>query len=69
MNADGSNQVRLTSNGALDTYPDWSPDGARIIFYSKEDGQYAIYVMNADGSGQTNITDYSARDIEPSWGP
>lgn len=50
MNADGSNQSRLTNitTGALS--PTWSPDGLKIAFLTYVDGRYDIYVMNADGS-------------------
>ena len=30
MNADGTNQVRLTNNSVADDYPTWSPDGTRL---------------------------------------
>jgi Tol biopolymer transport system component len=53
MNADGSGQRRLTQRGAQ---PLWSPDGRRIAFVSKRDGNAEIYVMNADGSVQRNMT-------------
>ena len=29
--------------------PSWSPDGTKIAFASRRDGQAEIYVMNADG--------------------
>ena len=32
MDADGSNQTRLTNNPADDWLPAWSPDGSRIAF-------------------------------------
>jgi Tol biopolymer transport system component len=32
MNADGSGVTKLTHNPAYDIYPDWSPDGKRIMF-------------------------------------
>jgi Tol biopolymer transport system component len=57
MNADGSEQTRLTNNSDCDTFPAWSPDGLRIAFDSGRDGDFDIYVMNADGSGQTRLTD------------
>jgi len=45
MNADGSQQTRLTCNDADDGSPTWSPDGKRIAFHSDRDGNYEIYVM------------------------
>jgi Tol biopolymer transport system component len=53
MNADGSEQQMLTTRGAK---PGWSPDGRKIAFVSKRDGNAEIYVMNADGSEQQNLT-------------
>jgi Tol biopolymer transport system component len=58
MNADGSNQTRLTKNAGDDVHPRWSPDGTKIVFvYGFGDGRYEIYLMNADGSNQTPLTD------------
>jgi Tol biopolymer transport system component len=57
MNADGTNQHRLTAPALEAFYPDWSPDGTHILF---EDlcCQFGtnVWVMNADGSGQKQIT-------------
>ncbi|NIR36917.1 MAG: hypothetical protein GWN79_09475, partial [Actinobacteria bacterium] len=49
MNADGTGVVRLTTDPSGDFDPDWSPDGSRIAFWSRRDGNPEIYVMNADG--------------------
>src|SRR2546428_8834629 len=32
MNADGSNQTRLTHESLPDVAPAWSPDGAKIVY-------------------------------------
>jgi len=69
MNADGSEQTRLTNNQASDFGPAWSPDGKRIAFASNLDGNYEIYVMNADGSGQTRLTNNQADDYDLAWSP
>jgi Tol biopolymer transport system component len=68
MNADGSNQTRLTNNQAFDYAPTWSPDGKRIAFVSG-DSKYDIYVMDADGSNQTRLTNNQAFDGNPTWFP
>ena len=67
MNADGSNQTRLTNNPAIDISPSFSPDGSKIAFVSNRDGNQEIYVMNADGSNQTRLTNNSAVDELPSF--
>jgi Tol biopolymer transport system component len=71
MNADGTNQTRLTNKPewCWDYEPSWSPDGTKIAFTSTRNGNDEIYVMNADGSGQTNLTNNSANDGEPAWRP
>jgi Tol biopolymer transport system component len=56
VNADGSNQRRLTRNPAGEGSSTWSPDGRKIAFTSNRDGFYQIYVMKADGSDQHSLT-------------
>jgi Tol biopolymer transport system component len=53
VNADGSGQRRLVRRGAK---PGWSPDGRKIAFVTRRDGNAEIYVMNDDGSGKRNLT-------------
>lgn len=67
MNADGSQQTRLTNNLAGDFFPNWSTNGLSIAFTSGRDGDREIYVMNADGSGQIRLTDNLS--CCPSLGP
>lgn len=69
MNADGSEQTRLTNNAAFDGVPAISPDGTRILFETDRDGNNEIYVMNVDGTGQINLTNHLGWDERPSWSP
>ncbi len=61
--------VRLTSNKASDGFPQWSPDGRKIAFWSNRDGKNEIYVMDADGSNVKRLTDNLADDDGPKWSP
>ncbi len=69
MNADGTDQTRLTDT-FRSTYPAWSPDGAEIAFitFVFTPGGWEIFTMNADGSDPVNRTDTPGGDFGPSWG-
>ena len=69
MDLDGSNQTRLTTSGAYDDQPKWSPDSSKIAFMSGRDGNLEIYTMNPDGASQTRITNNLLADGFPAWSP
>ncbi|NUM46476.1 MAG: PD40 domain-containing protein, partial [Anaerolineales bacterium] len=46
-----------------------SPDGAKIIFVSDDEGNDEIYRIDIDGSNQINLTENSDRDGYPVWLP
>jgi Tol biopolymer transport system component len=69
INADGTNERRLTNNSAADETPAWSPNGEQIAFVSTGNGNEDIYVMNADGSDQRQLTDHEDNDLHPDWSP
>jgi TolB protein len=52
-----------------DTAPALSPDGQRIAFMSRRDGNWEIYVVNADGSELQRLTNDPADDGLPTWSP
>ena len=41
----------------------------KILFTSRRDGNYEIYMMNLDGSEQVNLTQHPAIDLQAVWSP
>ncbi|MDO9027223.1 MAG: DPP IV N-terminal domain-containing protein [bacterium] len=61
--------TRLTFAPGNDALPALSPDGKRIAFSSKRDGNTELYVMDADGRNQQRITNNPALDFMPAFSP
>ncbi|MCA1643331.1 MAG: DUF4214 domain-containing protein [Acidobacteria bacterium] len=69
MNADGSNQLRITADGEAPTF---SPDGTKIaftIYQGPGNGFGEIYVVGADGCNPVNVTKHPLPDLSPTWSP
>lgn len=78
MNADGSGVTRLTTDGATEQFPQWSPDG-RTIAYGRVsakatgdvqfDGSADVWTVPAAGGSPTQITASPGMDNAPSFSP
>jgi len=65
---DGSEAVKLTSTGALDTNcATWSPDGRLIAFSSNGEGEFDLYVVSAEGGRPRRLTTDPAIDLCPTF--
>ena len=71
MNADGSQQIRLTHHPGEDFDPTWSPTGEHIAFVSERDheGLYDIYLMDTDGKNIRRAFDDLDYRTAPAWSP
>jgi Tol biopolymer transport system component len=72
VNPDGSGTVDLTPPGYTDIRSfAWSPDGRRIAFSARADGERDpdLFVMNADGGAVRRLTDDGGADWQPTWSP
>ena len=72
MNPDGSEQINLTNDAALDYYPAWSPTGEQILFSSDRDmfqGSLDLYLMDPDGSNVRRVFGKSKHRGAPVWSP
>ena len=69
INADGTNETNITINSAGNAEPEFSPDGAHIIFTTSRDGNNEIYRMNQDGSNLVRLTNNAEQESSPSYSP
>jgi Tol biopolymer transport system component len=73
MNANGSDQTRITTNLFFENGPAWSPDGTSISLTSDEGdsrGLGEIVRIAADGSARTNLTQTPEEDdFGSDWQP
>lgn len=65
----GERVVNLTADPHPDRSPSWSPDAERIVFASRRNSNWDLYMMRADGSDLRRLTDHLAYDGEPVWSP
>ena len=74
MNADGSEQTRLSNNRPIGTWnstPNWSHDGSQIVFQSSNnsDSLFQIYVMSANGEDQPVQLTFEGNNELAEWSP
>jgi TolB protein len=61
--------VQVVTTLDQDTAPALSPDGQRVVFMSRRDGNWEIYITNTDGSNLQRLTENTAEDGLPVWSP
>ncbi|MGH9837306.1 MAG: hypothetical protein ACREEM_00805 [Blastocatellia bacterium] len=80
INSDGTNPVRITSNGAggprggINIDPSWRPDGQSLLFVGCpgsvcQPENYEVYRIEADGTGETRLTNDRVPDYDPYYSP
>ena len=71
MNADGSNQTRLTDAPGYDGGPFFTPDGQHIVWrhFTPDGSQADIYTMRIDGSNRRRLTDFDSMSWAPYFHP
>jgi hypothetical protein len=66
---DGSAPLRLTSDPAEDTCPEWVPDGRRLAFVRVFESTSAVYVVPALGGPERKIGEVTGHASRISWSP
>jgi len=79
MSTDGKNERQITKppDYSIDSFPDWSPDGKRVVFHREfTDRPYEVHMVNADGSDEHQVkpgrppigpADALSEAAEPAW--
>jgi TolB protein len=65
----GGGATRLTNSSAIDTEPNYSPDGQWIIFTSDRGGSPQIYRMPASGGQAQRLTFEGSYNVSPRHNP
>ena len=71
MNADGSEQTRLTDSPGYDGGPFFTPDGQHIVWrhFTSDGSQADIYTMQIDSSNVQRLTDFDSMSWAPYFHP
>jgi Tol biopolymer transport system component len=77
--SEGDTPRVLTDPSFFAGYPDWSPEGDRIVFNTYDLSYFQtttkaanLYTIHPDGTGLTQITHFGERDTratQPGWSP
>lgn len=73
MDADGSDKVRVTNNGAANFAPFFHPSGDRVLFSSNlhdpRGRDFDLYMIGVDGTGLERVTTHPDFDGFPQFSP
>ena len=70
IKTDGTDERNISNSREDESWPTWSPDGARIAFVrTSAPSQGSFVVVNADGSEPKALTGPSVDGNMPIWSP
>jgi len=59
--------VRLSTHPSDERHPSISPDGTRLLFLSRRDGNREVYTMDINGGNPRRLTHTEDDEAAPSW--
>jgi dipeptidyl aminopeptidase/acylaminoacyl peptidase len=60
---------RFVTSTTIESGPQFSPDGSKIVFESTRSGAYEIWLCRSDGSGLIQLTHFNTVTGTPRWSP
>lgn len=69
VNEDGTGEHRLTfdRDDYFERTASWSPDGTRIAYAARHDGNFDVYTIDGNGGDRRRVTTDPQRDDYPHW--
>jgi TolB protein len=59
----------VLTGGRLDESPSYSPNGADIIYATREGGRGVLAIVSSDGRVQQRLASSAGEVREPAWSP
>jgi TolB protein len=69
MDLNGRNDVQVLTKGRFDVSPSYAPNGAVIIYASRDSGRGVLALVSGDGHVQQRLVSPDGEVQEPAWGP
>jgi TolB protein len=69
MDLRGHGEVQVLTKGHFDVSPSYAPNGAEIIYASRDRGRGVLALVSADGRVQERLVSSEGELQEPAWGP
>jgi TolB protein len=69
MDLNGRNDVQVLTKGHFDVSPSYAPNGAVIIYASRDQGRGVLAMVSSDGRVQQRLLSPEGEVQEPAWGP
>ncbi|MGA2709266.1 MAG: Tol-Pal system beta propeller repeat protein TolB [Steroidobacteraceae bacterium] len=69
MDLNGRNDVQVLTKGHFDVSPSYAPNGAVIIYASRDQGRGVLAMVSSDGRVQQRLVSPEGEVQEPAWGP
>jgi TolB protein len=69
MDLRGSGDVQVLTKGRFDVSPSYAPNGAEILYATRDRGRGVLALVSADGRVQERLVSSEGELQEPAWGP
>jgi len=69
MNLDGRGDMQVLTKGQFDVSPSYAPNGAMLLYASRDRGRGVLALVSSDGHVQERLVSSEGEVQEPAWGP